>query len=421
MLYPLHQAQQDVLDRFRPLALGAADLLRACDTGAPAALPLAQAAAALRLLEGAGTTHRRPPFGLARVRVGGRGTVAVREEVVRATPFCTLRRFAKDVSDPGPRVLVAAPMSGHFATRLRGTLAGLLPEHDVHVTDWTDAREVPAAAGPFGLDDMVALLVECLEALGPGAHLLAVSQAAVAALAAAALMAEDAHPARPRSLTLVAGPVDARVNPTREETLARLLPLAWIERAAVDTVPPGYPGAGRRVRPGARQLASSVLSDLPRHLGAHLAQFANLLGGDAAAAEAHRRLYGELRAVMDVPAEIHLDTVRRVFREHEPALGRMAWRGRPVRLEAIRDTALLVVEGERDETCPPGQTRAALELCAGLGPGLGRHHLQPGAGHDDLFEGPTWAAEIRPLVGEVIRSGDRRRPPPGPGASAGPG
>jgi poly(3-hydroxybutyrate) depolymerase len=173
----------------------------------------------------------------------------------------------------------------------------------------------------------------------------------------------------------------------------------------VDTVPSGYPGAGRRVRPGAQQLASSVLSDLNRHFAAHLAQFRNLARGDAAGAEAHRRRYGELRAVMDVPAEVYLDTVRRVFREHELALGRMEWRGRPVRLDAIRDTALLAVEGERDETCPPGQTRAALELCSGLGPALKRHHLQPGAGHDDLFEGPVWEKQIYPLVRQVIRTG----------------
>jgi poly(3-hydroxybutyrate) depolymerase len=331
----------------------------------------------------------------------------VREEVVLATPFCTLRRFAKDVADPGPRVLVVAPLSGHFATRFRGTLELLLPEHDVHVTDWADAREVPLVAGPFGLDDTVAHLVACLEAIGPGAHALAVSQAAVPALAAAALMAEDANPARPRNLTLVAGPVDARVNPTRDEVLAERLPLAWIERAMVDTVPSGYAGAGRRVRPGAQQLTSSVLSDLPRHLSAQLAQFRNLLpGGDAEAAQAHRRLYGELRAVMDVPAEAYLDTIRRVFQEHELALGRMVWRGRPVRLDAIRDTALLAVEAERDQTCPPGQTRAALDLCPALGSGKKRHHLQRGAGHDALFEGPTWAAEILPLVREMIRSCD---------------
>src|SRR3712207_6658716 len=222
-MYPLHQAQEGLLARLRPLALDAADLLRTTDTGRPEAFPLSQAAASLQLWESAGTTHQKPPFGLNRAQVGGR-SIEVREEVVLATPFCTLRRFAKDSADPGPRVLVVAPLSGHFATRLRGTLELLLPEHDVHVTDWADAREVPAAAGSFGLDDMVEHLMACLEAMGPGAHALAVSQPAVALLAAAALMAEDGNPARPRSLTLVAGPVDARVNPSREEALAGLLP-----------------------------------------------------------------------------------------------------------------------------------------------------------------------------------------------------
>jgi poly(3-hydroxybutyrate) depolymerase len=197
------------------------------------------------------------------------------------------------------------------------------------------------------------------------------------------------------------------MDPTRDQILAERLPLAWIERATVDTAPLGFPGVGRRGRPGAQQLTSLMLSDLPRHLAAHLAQFHNLFG-DAAAAEAHRRLYGELRAVMDVPAEVYLDTVSRVFQEHELALGRMAWRGRPVRPDAIRDTTLLAIEGERDTTCPPGQTRAALDLCPALGPARKQHHLQPGAGHDDLFEGPTWAAEIYPTVREIIRASDRR-------------
>ena len=404
-MYPLHQAQEDLLARLRPLALDAAGHLRAMDSGRPETLPLSQAAASLRLLESAGTTHQKPPFGLTRTRVGDR-PVEVREEVVDTAPFGRLLRFAKDVASPGPRVLVVAPQSGHFATRLRGTVEALLPGHDVQVTDWTDAREIPVAAGPFGLDDMVAQVIAWLEAMGPGAHLLAVSQPAVAVLAAAALMAEDGNPARPRSLTLIGGPVDARIAPTREEALARLLPLAWFAFNAVDRVPGRYPGAGRRVRPGARQMADSVLADLNRHMAAQVGQLGNLVGGDEAAAEAHRRRYAELLAVMDVPAELYLDTIRRVFQTHELARGRMRWRGRPVRPEAIRDTALLAVEGERDASCPPGQTRAALDLCRDLGPEKKRHHVQPGARHDDLFEGPIWAAQVYPVVREVIRSND---------------
>ncbi len=402
-MYQLHQAQAALLARLRPLARAASGLLRPLHPGRPEVLPLSQTAASLQLLEGAGTTHRKPAFGLTHARVGDK-LVEVREEVVDTAPFGRLLRFAKDAASPGPRVLVVAPQSGHFATRLRGTVETLLPEHDVHVTDWTDAREIPVAAGPFGLDDMVAQVIAWLEAMGPGAHLLAVSQPAVAVLAAAALMAEDGNPARPRSLTLIGGPVDARISPTREEALARLLPLAWFAFHAVDRVPARYPGAGRRVRPGAQQMADSVLADLNRHMAAQVGQLGNLVGGDEAAAEAHRRRYAELLAVMDVPAELYLDTVRRVFQTHELARGRMLWRGRPVRLDAIRDTALLAVEGERDASCPPGQTRAALDLCPALDRGRKRHHLQPGAGHDDLFDGPTWATQVYPVVREVIRS-----------------
>ena len=404
-MYPLYQAQEDLLARLRLFALDAAGRLRASDTGRPEALPLSQAAASLQLWESAGTTHQKPAFGLTHARVGDK-LVEVREEALLATPFCTLRRFAKDVADPGPRVLVVAPLSGHFATRLRGTVETLLPEHDVHVTDWTDAREIPVAAGPFGLDDMVAQVIAWLEAMGPGAHLLAVSQPAVAVLAATALMAEDGNPARPRSLSLIGGPVDARIAPTGGEALARLLPLAWFAFNAVDRVPGQYPGAGRRVRPGAQQMADSVLADLNRHMAAQVGQLGNLVGGDEAAAEAHRRRYAELLAVMDVPAELYLDTVRRVFQTHELARGRMLWRGRPVRPEAIRDTALLAVEGGRDGSCPPGQTRAALDLCRNLGPEKKRHHVQPGARHDDLFEGPIWTAQVYPVVREAIRSSD---------------
>jgi poly(3-hydroxybutyrate) depolymerase len=402
-LYQLHQAQAALLARLRPLARATSGLLRPLHPGRPEALPLSQAAASLQLLEGAGTTHRKPPFGLTHARVGDK-LVEVREEVVDTAPFGRLLRFAKGTASPGPRVLVVAPQSGHFATRLRGTVETLLPEHDVHVTDWTDAREIPLAAGPFGLDDMVAQVIAWLETMGPGAHLLAVSQPAVAVLAATALMAEDGNPARPRSLTLIGGPVDARIAPTREEALARLLPLAWFAHNAVGRVPAEYPGAGRRVRPGAQQMSDSVLADLNRHVAAQVGQLGNLAGGDEAAAEAHRRRYAELLAVMDVPAELYLDTIHRVFRTHELARGRMRWRGRPVRPEAIRDTALLVIEGDRDGSCPPGQGRAALRLCTGLDAAMKRHHLQPGAGHDALFEGPVWEAQIYPLVRDLIRA-----------------
>jgi poly(3-hydroxybutyrate) depolymerase len=401
VLYHLYQAQEEWAARLRPLARHTAALLRASDAGRAASLPL-------HLLEDLGTTHHKPAFGLIQTRAGDR-PVAVREEVVADAPFGRLLRFAKDTPRPGPPLLVVAPLSGHFATRLRGTVAALLPDHDVHITDWADAREVPAEAGTFGLDDQVAQIVAWLEAMGPtasggGSHLLAVSQPAVAALAAAALMAEDGNPARPRSLTLIAGPVDPRVAPTREGELARALPPGWFATAETALVPPPFPGAGRRVRPGAQQLAASVLSDLHTHALAQLAQMRALAAGDRAAAAAHRARYDELRSVMDVPGELYLDTIHRVFRAAELAQGRMTWRGRPVRPEAIGDTALLVIEGAEDASCPPGQASAALGLCRGLPAGLRHHHLQAGAGHDALFEGPAWETEICPLVARVIRA-----------------
>jgi poly(3-hydroxybutyrate) depolymerase len=265
VIYQLSQAQAALLARLRPLARDASGLLRSLHADRPAASPLAQAAASLQLLEGVGTTHRKPAFGFGPLQQNG-GRVEVREDVVDTAPFGRLLRFTKDVADLGPRVLVVAPQSGHFATRLRGTVEALLPEHDVHVTDWTDAREIPVSAGPFGLDDMVVQIIAWLERMRPGAHLLAVSQPAVAVLAATGLMAEDSNPARPRSLTLIGGPVDARITPTREQSLTRVLPLAWFTYNAVGRVPAQYPGAGRRVRPGAQQMADSVLADLNGHM-----------------------------------------------------------------------------------------------------------------------------------------------------------
>lgn len=403
MIYELCQLQEDATAQASPLALDTCDTLRAWNAGGPQAGLLHQAAAAFELLANSGPVHRRPRFGLDRVQLGGRA-VEVREETVLTLPFGTLLRFAKDVADPGPRVLVVAPLSGHYATRLRDTVRVLLPEHDVYVTDWTDAREVPVAAGPFGLDDMVEYIMAFLQAIGPGAHLLAVSQAAVTALAAAALMAEDGGPARPRSLTLIGGPLDTRVSPTRDNLTTRFLPIAWFEGAMTGIVPRCYRGAGRRVYPGALMLATSVAKDLGRHATAYVAQLFDSAAGDLPAAERRRAFYAELRSVMDVAADLYLDTIRRVFQEHELARGRMSWRGHPVRPEAIRDTVLLTVEGERDTTCPAGQTQAALALCPGLDRAMKRHHVQPGVDHDGLFEGPRWAAEVYPVVRAAIRS-----------------
>jgi poly(3-hydroxybutyrate) depolymerase len=302
-----------------------------------------------------------------------------------------------------PRVLLVAPMSGHFATLLRHTIEVMLPEHDMYVTDWKNARDVPLRDGGFGLDDFVAHIIRFLEAMGPGAHLVAVCQPAVPALAAVALMADAANPAQPRSMTLMAGPIDTRANPTKVNELAQSRPIAWFEKNLIGTVPWGFPGAHRRVYPGFLQLAAFISMNLDRHVTAHQAQFRNLVGGDATSALAHRQFYDEYGAVMDLPAEFYLETVQRVFQEHHLPTGRLTWRGQVVNPAAIRRTGLLTVEGERDDICAIGQTVAALDLCSGIRVNLKQNHLQTGVGHYGVFAGKRWAREVYPRVREMIQ------------------
>jgi poly(3-hydroxybutyrate) depolymerase len=257
--------------------------------------------------------------------------------------------------------------------------------------------------GGFGLDDFVAHIIRFLEAMGPGAHLVAVCQPAVPALAAVALMADAANPAQPRSMTLMAGPIDTRANPTKVNELAQSRPIAWFEKNLIGTVPWGFPGAHRRVYPGFLQLAAFISMNLDRHVTAHLAQFRNLVGGDATSALAHRQFYDEYGAVMDLPAEFYLETVQRVFQEHHLPTGRLTWRGQVVNPAAIRRTGLLTVEGERDDICAIGQTVAALDLCSGIRVNLKQNHLQTGVGHYGVFAGKRWAREVYPRVREMIQ------------------
>jgi poly(3-hydroxybutyrate) depolymerase len=404
MIYHLLQAHHDVLLPVRSLARAFGGSLRRWSDSHPAAeWPFRRVGAALEVLAQLRTTHQRPAYGLCAVRVGNH-LVEVREEVVHSTPFGALLRFRKDSDLEQPRLLVVAPMSGHFATLLRGTVEALLPDHDVYITDWTNARDVPPSAGPFRLDDFLDHIMRFVEAMGPGGHVLAVCQPAPATLAAIALMAEARNPATPRSATLMAGPIDTRVSPTKVNELAKSKPIGWFERHLIDTVPPGLGGAGRRVYPGAVQLAAFMSMNLERHLQAHRTYYENLVQGDWEAAAAHQRFYEEYFAVMDLPAEYYLETVRTVFQEHTLPAGQLAWRGQPVRLEAIRRTALLVVEGEKDDICSVGQTMAALDLCRNLPMNRKRYHLQTGVGHYGVFNGKRWATEIYPRVRDMIQA-----------------
>jgi polyhydroxyalkanoate depolymerase len=357
--------------------------------------------AAYELVALAGFSHQRPAFGIDHATVGG-AEVAVREEVVRERPFGSLLRFRKDACTAQPRVLLVAPLSGHFATLLRGTVRTLLPEHDVYITDWHNPRDVPLSAGRFGFDEYVLQLIDFLEAVGPGAHLIAVCQPTVAALAAVALMAEDKHAATPLSMTLMAGPIDTRVNPTRVNELATSQPIEWFEANLIARVPMRYAGGGRRVYPGFLQLGAFMRMNLVRHVDAFLDMFHCRARGDHAKAEATRKFYDEYFAIMDLPAEFYLETVKLVFQQHALAKGELRVHGRRIEPKAIRRTALLTVEGERDDICSVGQTLAAQDLCGGVRPYMKLHHVQPGVGHYGVFSGKKWEASIYPRVRELI-------------------
>jgi polyhydroxyalkanoate depolymerase len=403
MNYRAFQAQADLLAPAR-LAAGLANLALACGPPWLRQTPLlAQASAGWEMLTRAGLTHHRPDYGFKTVRIAGED-VPVHEEIVASTPFGDLIRFRKAAGPDQPRILLVAPLSGHFATLLRGTVETLLPDNDVYITDWRNARDAPLDAGAFGFDEYVGHVIDFLEVIGPGAHLMAVCQPCAHALAAVAIMAEDDNPATPVSMTLMAGPVDTRVNPTTVNHLATSRPIEWFEKELISTVPARYPGAGRRVYPGFMQLTAFVLMNLDRHVGAHVDMFTHLAAGRTKEADVAKAFYDEYFAVLDLTAEFYLETVSRVFQEHLLPKGELVWRNRKVDPAAIRRTALFTVEGERDDICSVGQTVAAHALCKSVFANRKRHHLQPGVGHYGVFSGRKWSSQIYPLVRNMIQA-----------------
>ena len=365
--------------------------------------------AACDILANARPTHHRPAFGITTVPVGDREADVFERPALR-TPFGTLLHFPKPSVPDQPRVLVVGPMSGHFTTLIRPTIKTLLSDHDVYVIDWHNARDIPAEHGPFGLDEYIDHVMQALRHLGPGTHMLAVCQPAPLVLAAVALLAEANDPAEPASVTLMAGPIDTRINPNRVNTSAADKPLSWFERRVVDTVPGRYAGAGRRVYPGVVQLTAFMSMNPKRHLTAHARMYRDLVTGNAVRAATTRAFYDEYGAVMDVPAEFYLETVGRVFQQHELPRGQFTWRGKRVDPGAIRNAALLTVEGANDDICSPGQTEAAHALCTGIPEERKRHHLQEKVGHYGVFSGSRWETEVYPVVREFIASTrDRER------------
>ena len=403
MLYASYQMHSDMMGPMRAVAASSAAVLGVWDTGPSSAVR--HLSAACELLARTKLTHRRPAFGIDTVTVAGR-EIGIHEAAAQVTPFGTLLHFRKDTDIVQPRVLLVAPLSGHFATLLRDTVRTLLPEQDVYLTDWHNARDVSRAHGRFGIDEYVEHIIGFLQTIGPGAHVVAVCQPCVAVLAAVALMAEGQDPAQPGSMTLMAGPIDTRVNPTKVNELATGQSLDWFERNLIATVPPRYAGAGRRVYPGFLQLSAFMSMNLSRHVKAHADLFQHLVRGEHEKAQAAIAFYEEYFAVLDLTAEFYLETVGTIFQQHALPLGQLQWRGQRVDPAAIRRTALLTVEGEKDDICAVGQTVAAHDLCKGLRAYRKRHHMQAGVGHYGVFSGKRWQHQIYPIVHNVILAAD---------------
>ena len=410
MLYQLYETQRAMMAPFAEFASASAKLY------SHPLSPFTHTPMAQRVAAGLGLVHRlakeyeKPPFGITGVTVGG-VEVAVQEQVIQTRPFCRLLRFKRFTDNPQalaqmkeqPTVLVVAPLSGHHSTLLRDTVKSLLQDHKVLITDWTDARMVPVEDGPFHLDDYVAYVQDFIRLIGPEANVISVCQPTVPVLAAVSLMASAGEPT-PRTLTMMGGPIDARRSPTAVNNLAINKSHDWFEHNVIYRVPLNYPGAGRRVYPGFLQHTGFVAMNPDRHLTSHYDYFLDLIRGDEGSADSHRQFYDEYNAVLDMPAEYYLDTIKTVFQDFALVNGTWEVRGRLVRPQDIRQSALLTVEGELDDISGAGQTRAAHDLCLGIPEDRRFHYDVPGAGHYGIFSGRRWRDLVYPRVRDFIRS-----------------
>ncbi|WP_370177960.1 polyhydroxyalkanoate depolymerase [Alteriqipengyuania sp.] len=360
------------------------------------------ASSALDVFAHATATYGKPAWGIETVEAEGKRHTVVEATVVNK-PFGDLKRFRRaDLPEDAPRLLVVAPMSGHYATLLRGTVERMLENYTVYVTDWADARNVPLHEGHFDLDDYMDYVIEFLEHIGEGAHVMAVCQPSVPVFAATAIMNRDQHPCAPKTLTMMGGPIDTRCSPTSVNDLAMERPIEWFRQNVIATVPMQYRGAGRQVYPGFMQLAGFMSMNLGNHMMSHYEMFKHLTVGDEASAQATKDFYDEYRSVCDMTAEFYLQTVQEVFQDHSIPNGTFMHRGKRVDLGDISGTALLAIEGERDDISGLGQTRAALELTPNLKPSKKRYYIAEGAGHYGIFNGSKWREKIAPVVEEFI-------------------
>jgi poly(3-hydroxybutyrate) depolymerase len=397
MLYDAYEWQRSMLAGASAFANAGAEFLQ--NPANPMAYfgggPLV--ASALEVFAHASAPRGKPDFGLNTTIADGR-EVAVEEEITVRKPFGQLKHFRREGVDGGQKLLIVAPMSGHYATLLRGTVERMLPGHDVYITDWRDAKLVPTEEGSFDLEDYVDYLIEFLEAIGPGAHMLAVCQPSVPCYAAAAIMSSGKHPCRPRTLTMMGGPIDTREAPTAVNTLATQRPHAWFQQNVIATVPFSYPGAGRKVYPGFLQLAGFMTMNLGDHLISHFEMFKHLVQGDGESADRTKEFYDEYRSVCDMTAEFYLETVDLVFQRHALPKGEWVHRGVRVDPAAITDIGLLAIEGERDDISGVGQTKAALKLATNLPDKQKKYLLARGVGHYGIFNGSKWRDQIAPVV-----------------------
>ena len=405
MLYDAYEVQRSILAGASKLAgLGAGWLSNPANPwGYTSMGPVV--GASLEVFAHAAAPRGKPEFGIESVHIDGED-VPVHEEILLRKPFGQLKHFYREGHDEGPHLLIVAPMSGHYATLLRGTVERLLPTCDVYIADWRDAKLVSLADGHFDLDDYIDYLVEFLTLIGTKTggrpHLLAVCQPAVPAFAATALMNEDKHPYRPKTLTMMGGPIDTREAPTAVNTLATQRPFSWFEQNVVATVPMIYPGAGRKVYPGFLQLAGFMTMNLGSHLVSHWEMFKHLVVGDEESASATQQFYDEYRSVCDMTAEFYLQTIDVVFQQHQLPRGEMEHRNRLVRPDAIRDTAILAIEGERDDISGIGQTKAALDITTKLPKARKQYLLAKDVGHYGIFNGRKWREQIAPVVEKFL-------------------
>jgi poly(3-hydroxybutyrate) depolymerase len=401
MLYDAYEVQRSMLAGASKFAGLGADWLNHPSNPLSYSSMGPMVAASLDVFSHVAASRGKPAFGIVEAKAGKK-SVVVREELLARKPFGQLKHFVKEGVGGQPPLLIVAPMSGHYATLLRGTVERLLPRQDVFITDWRDAKLVPLSEGSFDLDDYIDYLIAFCETIrettGQRPHMLAVCQPSVPALAATALMAADKHPARPLTLTMMGGPVDTREAPTAVNTLATQRPYSWFQRNVIATIPMAYPGAGRKVYPGFLQLAGFMTMNLGSHMVSHFELFKHLVEGDDDSADATRAFYEEYRSVCDMTAEFYLQTIDVVFQRHLLPKGELTHRGRRVDVAKIKDTALLAIEGEKDDISGVGQTKAALTLAKGLKPAQKKYLMAEGVGHYGIFNGRKWRDQIAPVV-----------------------